>query len=244
MKGKTFWIAAAICLLATTVVAGDRNVTFVGGEGEVFDLADLLDGETRLFGDGEKQMSATRDGDVVRITREANGETTPLTIECSVDQDSCQVMTIGDDGKVAVMIEKTRQCDTSAGDCELHDIDVVAVGDHGAHQNVFVKKICDGDDCDDSKMIEIVAGGGHGRSFSWVGADGGAEMVFVGGPDSHALHLDSNRVRLGCPEGDASLWVDREEAGDTFLCPKHSVPLEKQAGPAGHHRVLVETASE
>ena len=158
--------------------------------------------------------------------------TTPLTIQCSVDQDSCQVMTIGDDGKVAVMIEKTRHCDAGVGDCELHDIDVVAIGDHGAHQNVFVKKICDGDDCGDSKMIEIVAGGGHGQSFSWVGAD------------AHALHLDSGRVHLGCPEGDASLWVDREEAGDTFLCPKHSVPLEKQTGPAGHHRILLETTSE
>jgi hypothetical protein len=44
----------------------------------------------------------------------------------------------------------------------------------------------------------------------------------------HADPLDGKTV-LRCPEGDATVRVDEEEADDTFLCPKHSVPMEQVA---------------
>ena len=43
--------------------------------------------------------------------------------------------------------------------------------------------------------------------------------------------FDSSKVHLRCPEGDSTIHVDKEEAGDVFLCPKHSVPMEQIKSP-------------
>jgi hypothetical protein len=78
-------------------------------------------------------------------------------------------------------------------------------------------------------------------------ADGLAEIIVMSpsGGKMHMLHTDG--ATLACPEGDATIHVKKEEANDVFLCPKHSVPMEKvdyrkmmhkfelQAAPHEHH---------
>ena len=60
--------------------------------------------------------------------------------------------------------------------------------------------------------VEVVADihhGGHGNV-----------MIF------RSDELDG-KVMLRCPEGDATVAVEQDEAEDVFLCPKHSIPMEK-----------------
>ena len=45
--------------------------------------------------------------------------------------------------------------------------------------------------------------------------------------------LASDSVLLRCTEGDATITVKKEEAKDTFLCPKHSTPMEPVAQTFG-----------
>jgi hypothetical protein len=268
MRRERIWIMAAVAIaLAVGVVtlAKDVNVMFVGEEGQVVDLADLRDGESRVFGEGERQMTATRDGDEVRITREARGEEGELSITCDIARDTCQVITSEDGEEVAIRIEKSRECEHGVDDCDLHDVGILALGKGGSSHNVFVKRICEGDDCDAENNIEILtdAHAGADGDLLWVGEDGGighrvvvrkvcaadecdeddaVEIITTGVQDGHGLLMigeGGDKVRLGCPEGDASIWVDSAEADETFLCPKHSVPMEKTID-AKQHRIVIE----
>ncbi len=68
-------------LLAGAVSAG--NGVWISDDGASFDLSELADGETKVFGSGDKQITASRRGDTISI--DSPGE---------------------DDGKVALMIKK------------------------------------------------------------------------------------------------------------------------------------------
>jgi len=253
MRRERNWIMAVVAIalaVGAVTLAKDVNVMFVGEEGQVVDLADLRDGETRLFGEGDRQMTAERDGDEVRITREARGEARELSINCDIARDTCQVITSEDGQEVAIRIEKSRECDNGVGDCDFHDVDILALGEGSGAHNVFVKRICEGDDCDAAKNIEILTDV-HARAdgdLLWVEEDGGVghrivvKKVCAGDDcDGHGLLMlgeGGGKVRLGCPEGDASVWVDSAEAEETFLCPKHSVPMEKKSGAKQRHIVI------
>ena len=50
---------------------------------------------------------------------------------------------------------------------------------------------------------------------------------------------DGEEVVLRCPEGDTTMRVDLDEADETYLCPKHSLPLEKLATAGKPHRVKI-----
>jgi len=45
---------------------------------------------------------------------------------------------------------------------------------------------------------------------------------------------------LRCPEGDTTMRVKKEEVDEVFLCPKHSLPLEKAPSKGRVHRIKVE----
>ena len=81
------WILLMTVLLAgglTLTLAGkghsgswshEGGAMFIHQEGaERFDVSDLADGETRVFGTGAKQVSATRTGDIVTLSREENDD--------------------------------------------------------------------------------------------------------------------------------------------------------------------------
>jgi hypothetical protein len=274
MKSKLILSLVIVLGLAlVAAVAGEKNVwvsddgdhhavhgnmMFIGEDGDAFDLSDLADGETRIFGTGEKQVSVTRSGDDATITREASGDESAMQITCQLGQDTCKVMTAaGDPEKVMIMIQKTRECTDGEGDCDVHAqlMDVGVFG--GDAQTIVIRKTVNCDDegnCteDVSEMghphgahaeghaiIEMITEGGPdgevivvGEGGNWVGDHGKGDMVFISADD---------KISLRCPEGDTTMRVEKTEAEEIFLCPKHSVPLEKVKTKGSVHEIKVRT---
>jgi len=228
------------------------NAMFIsadGGDADRFDLSEMRDGETRTFGVGARAVTVSRRGDVATISRSASGkEVSTIDIACDLDEDTCTVLTFADDPeKVMVAIEKERVCVNGEGDCDAHTGEWVH--DDGAH--VIVEIDCDGDECDELQHLQLEEI--HEGMGSFIvksdGAEGTLNRVMIkrmaeGGEDGHnvfvqrvggesaaaqrQLHrVHMNSTMLRCPEGDATLSVTKEEAEETFLCPKHSTPLEK-----------------
>lgn len=210
----------------------DRGMMFLAEDGETFDLADLQDGETRTFGEGDKRITVTRNGEIVTIDREAEGEERRLEIVCDVDRDTCQVMTLeGDPERVMLVVKKTRTCEEGEGDCEamvdVH-LDQLDLGE-GPHK--ILRKMIHCNDEGECEEIDDLAG--HGAVKVYADLDGSAHgdvMIMRAGEAA------GDKVVLRCPEGDSTITVDKEEADDVFLCPKHSVPMEKSP-----HNVVIKT---
>lgn len=231
------------------------NVMFIGEDGDAFDLSDLADGETRVFGTGEKQVTVTRDGDEATIVREASGDESGMEITCQLDRDTCKIMTDdGDPEKIVIMIQKTRECVDGEGDC-IHDIDLMDVGVFGDDvHTIMIRKTVECDDegnctedvshmghphAEGHAVIEMITDGEHGGEVvvigeggNWVGDHAMGNMIFISKDD---------KVTLRCPEGDTTMRVEKTEADDVFLCPKHSVPLEKAKPNQRVHEIKVRT---
>jgi hypothetical protein len=266
-------LAALLSLALVVAVAGDKqvwvsddgdhhdihgNVMFIGEDGEAFDLSDLADGETRIFGSGDKQVTATRDGDEATITREPSGDESGMEITCHLDRDTCKIMTDdGDPEKVMIVIQKVRECVNGEGDCEV-DVDLMDVGVFGDDaQTIMIRESINCDDegncTEDVSHMGGVHGEGHalielqtgvdpdgnviviGEGGNWVGAHATGDMVFISGDD---------KVSLRCPEGDTTMRVDKDEAEEVFLCPKHSVPMEKVQSKGRVHEIKVKKADK
>jgi len=228
------------------------NAVFMSeDDAERFDLADLRDGETRTFGEGPRSVTVSRNGDEATISRTASGDdVSAINITCRLSDDTCTVLTFPDDPKkVMVAIEKERTCNNGEGDCDF------SFGDHaGAEGHIVVDIECDGDDCGEVHEMHLkelgdlqgiiameTEDGDHGNPsrivIRRVGGEGGNdENVFVTRGDHspgamHRVHrLHGDNVVLRCSEGDATIRVKKEEAGETFLCPKHSTPMEAVKG--------------
>lgn len=237
-----------------------------GGDAERFDLSELRDGETRTFGIGDRAVTVSRRGDLATISRTGSGDdVSTIDISCSLEEDTCTVLTFADDPeKVMVAIEKERVCVNGEGDCDPHMGEWVH--DSGAH--VIVEIDCDGEDCDDLqqlKLEELHEGMGSFvvKTDDTIGMqnrvmirrngdlDGEGHNVFVQRVGDHdgtlqrKLHrVQTNTTMLRCSEGDATLSVSKEEADDTFLCPKHSTPLEKVEHNHGTRVIRVETKKD
>lgn len=245
MKKMILALAVATLLIGAPAIAGDgaawvtdtgHRVELAGSHtmmfhegGETFDLSDLRDGETRDFGQGAKQITVAREGDDVLIVREQSGDESALELKCHVTDDTCQVVTFADDPeKVMIVVAKTRTCvkEDGEGDCaDSIDVTLDRIGGlAGDGHHAIVRKI----KCDDAGNCEefedIVK---HGMTFTAEvdSAHGGNVVVLSGAP-----HMEG-KVMLACPEGDATVNVDKEESDETFLCPKHNVPMELSAHP-------------
>jgi len=220
--GLVAWAAAAAGQVwiskdgQTHALAGTPVMMIEDDGGQRFDLADLGDGETRTFGQGDKQLTATRSGDEVVLSRPARGDEAELRVTCRLSSDQCAVVTFDDEPqKVMLIVQKSRECLGDDAECE-GDVDVLSgVGGPGAH--VIVHKVeCEGADC---REVEEELGGT-------------VKIMRAGGESS-------SRVSLRCPKGDTTMRVERAEADKTYLCPKHSLPLEKAKTPAaGTVRVI------
>jgi hypothetical protein len=229
------------------------NAVFVSDDGaEKFNLSDLRDGESRTFGTGDKAVTVSRRGDEATISRASSGDdVSAIDVLCRLDEDNCTVLTFANDAdKVMVAIEKERTCVNGEGDCDF------ALGQAHGMGHVVVDIDCDGDDCEDLHTMQLselsntftVETAGDGSESSRIvirrvgDAAAKAENVFVtkmgasGMGELHefrALHGDS--VMLTCSEGDATIMVKKEEKDDTFLCPKHSTPMEASKGDGNFH---------
>jgi hypothetical protein len=235
------------------------NVMFIGEDGDAFDLSDLADGESRVFGIGDKQVTATRSGDEATIVRQASGDESAIEITCHLGQDTCKIMTDdGDPEKVVIMIQKTRECENGEGDCDMH-LDLMDVGVLGDNaQTIVIRKTvsCDDEGNCTEDMVEHLGGphGHHGEGHAVI------EMITEGGPDGEVIVVGEggtwagdhamgdmvfiakdDKIALRCPEGDTTMRVDKAEAEDVFLCPKHSLPLEKVKSKGRVHEIKVRT---
>jgi hypothetical protein len=216
MKSLMTWriaISAVLVLFAATALLAAGGHMVVGGNDQKVDLNDLYDGETRVFGEGEHQLTATRKGDVVILNNAGESDNQELVLECQLDTDKCTIITGADDNRTMVMIRKTAECE-------------------------------DGQDCmkmEHNIRVHEMHGGAHGV---WISDDGDQEVLSIGdGPNVFAFR-GSSKTMLRCPEGDTTMSVDKAEAEDTFLCPRHSVPLEKLSGPEGLHEILLKVVTE
>lgn len=252
MSRKYWWLGLGTVLVFGAAVAAGQGGTWVSADGdrheirgeahalfigeddaESFDVADLADGETRILGSGEKQITATRSGDEVTLSRTRSTEADEVAISCTISEDSCKVLTFpSDPGKVLVVVEKTRVCENGVGDCDAQ-VELIEALPEGA-KRIFVRRMVDCDEegeCSETEDVSEHPGSHAVIRVETLGAPG--ENVFVvgeGGP-GHALVLHGDGITLRCPEGDTRMHVDEDEADEVFLCPKHSVPLEKVESP-------------
>ena len=225
---------------------GSAQAIFVTDENaERFNLSDLNDGETRIFGAGARAVTVSRSGDEAQISRTSSGDdVSAIDIVCQLDTDNCTVMTFPDDPeKVMVAIEKERVCVNGEGDC---DLDFDQMGVHG-EAHVIVEIDCDGEDCDElhtMELDELHEGLGTFVVETEDVQNQGQQRIMVkrmapGASGHHGLQrVHSNRTMLRCTHGDATLTVSLEEADDTFLCPKHSTPMEKVEHGQGGVKVI------
>jgi hypothetical protein len=215
-------------------------------DAEEFDLSDLADGESRVFGDGDKQVTVSRRGDEVTITHPPERDGSPMSIVCDLDSDDCKILTF-DEGpaRTAIMIRKAAGCDGDE-DCDQILLTELAIGDEPSR--IMIRKTidCEGDDCAEADSV-IRVGGKQSLATVQVMADGMITtdehdvLLLSGDAAAHGFIVvgDGEEVVLRCPEGDTTMRVDLDEADETFLCPKHNVPLEKLVTTGKPHRVKI-----
>lgn len=251
MRVNWSWIPMALMalLICVGVGAGERVfVHKVGSEGgnhffseeDAFDLSELLDGETRTFGSGEHEITATREGEVIAITRSAAEGKRMIEMECRVGKDVCRVMDAPDGERVALMIEKHRTCEgEGCGQMEWVSSMDHSMGHGKSGHAVFIREFASCDEgaegnegCDPADidvMVERLIGEAHGEVVMESVGEGGTWIS----DDGHAVRLHMDGARLRCPEGDTTMSVEKSEVDEVFLCPKHSLPLEQVEIPFG-----------
>lgn len=249
-------LAAAGWLGAPAWACGEGKVIKVGtagvwnlnaDEGEGFNVADLADGETRVFGETDRQVTVTRNGDEVTISYPAGQEGSPVSVVCDLDRDDCRIVTFEEGpARTAIVIRKSTDCDDAAGDCARVLLTELSIGDEPTRMLIRKKIDCAGDDCVEAEET-VQIGGKQSFATVQVMTDGltvaGSEDVMLLGQGEGAYGFvvlgDGDGVVLRCPEGDTTMRVDREEADRTYLCPMHSLPLEKAPAAAIPRKVKI-----
>jgi len=111
MRRKLIWSLgiAAVCL--SLAVAGPRAGKS-SDHVEKFNLADLADGETRTFGDGESAVTATRKGDEV-VVNYGGGDGEKKTLRCTLGKETCYAMTLDGEGKKVMVFSSDDDSEAS-----------------------------------------------------------------------------------------------------------------------------------
>jgi len=201
-------LASALLAMIVSVVSPAVGVHANGENVELNDLSELAEGETRTFGGGEDVITATREGDVIRIALPRGDDDDARVIDCKLEGPSqCYAFTSGDSAGVKMVMVSA----DGPGQLEKK-IDIIGIGS-GDGKNVFRTA--------DSHVIMLRNAG-----------DGEAEVKTLIGSPGHPMELltlgDDMRM-LRCPEGDTTMNLDAEDAL-TYYCPKHNVELEEAKG--------------
>lgn len=206
--------AVLLCgLLALPIFAAGPHASGIHGEhfygdGETVDLSELADGETRFFDAGERQLIATRYGDVVEMTLE-DPEDGDQVIECTIGRDRCLVFLPEDGGDARLLIATHRG--TGIGDAAFG----MFHGDADLH--IVHESLHEGDN---TFLVELQSVG-EGEDFAWV------EDEQNNVPFGIQVHRIDETV-LRCPEGDTTMTIGPDEdASGPYYCPKHDIELEK-----------------
>lgn len=200
-------LASALLAMIVSVVSPAVGVHANGEKVELNDLSELGDGETRTFGTGEDVITATREGDVIRITLPRGDGDDERVIDCKLGGPSqCYAFTRGGSAGVKMVVV------SGDGPGQLEKkIDVIAIGS-GDGEKVFRTA--------DSHVILLRNPG-----------DGEAEVETLIGSSGHPIELLGHGKRvLRCPEGDTTMSIEEDDAL-TYYCPKHNVELEEVEGP-------------
>ena len=207
---------------------GGRVVLVGGGDG--FDLSQLAEGETRVFGTGDRAVTATRRGDVATITRAATGDGEAVDLRCDLGRDKCRIVTSETEPeRVMIVVQKERTCVDGEGDCAELSVDAVDTLP-GDGQQIMLRKVVSCDNPDECKEAETLSD--QILRFHVDGELPPDHFVFKT-PLDGAVHPEivvmprGDSVLLRCPEGDATLRVKKDEAQDVYLCPKHSQPMQR-----------------
>lgn len=245
--GEGTWVGAK----DRTIHLGSHGGMFTGEGATEIRMEDLADGETRVIGEGEKQITATRRGDVVAFSRDAVGDSAALDLECTIGTDGCRIVTFDDDpDRVMLIVEKVRRCENGEGDCLDMDETIHAIaGADGGHavihrvtggpgegvRMIRIKKAVDCDADGNCQDVEDAHGDGHGATAEVIVESLGAGAHAAGKHGEMVFIQRGDQVALRCSEGDTTMHVDPQEADLVFLCPKHSTRLEQVPG---HPRVM------
>lgn len=233
--------ASSTSEMTWTVKTGDD---ILEGEGTTFNLAELADGETRTFGPAEKQFTVSRKGNIVTMTHAGSEDSAKLETICNLDKDSCKIITFdGESGKTAIVVEKSGGC--CEGDRDCIDLATTLDLDQADGHVTVMKKFISGVEHGCQKMKDVlISGDDETRAFAFVTHDGTAlehmENLMVIGQDGHTIVIPAgDEIMLRCPEGDTTMTVSKDEADEVFLCPRHSVPMEKTAGAKQVHKIMI-----
>ena len=191
------------------------HAIFFDDDGEAYDLAELEDGETRVFGSGDKQITASRDGDIIAIDSSDGGDEHGIRIECEVGRDSCKVMTFGEnDEKVALMIKKRH-----SGQHLMTIDEEILHGEHG-EATIVITQVGDCEhhvegDCvgDLSRNVWISGDGPHHGHHAMLVTDGatsydlselydGETRIFGFGERQVSAVRDGDNVSISRPQSD------------------------------------------
>jgi hypothetical protein len=203
-------LASALLAMIVGVVSPAVGIHANGEKVEINDLSELGEGETRTFGSGEDVITATREGDVIRITLPRGEGDDARVIDCKLGGPSqCYAFTSGESAGVKMVVVSG----DVPGQLEKK-IEIIGIGS-GDGEKVFRTA--------DSHVIMLRNTG-----------DGEAEVqTLIGSPGRHIelLRPGHDQRILRCPEGDTTMNLD-EEDDLTYYCPKHDVELEEVEG---HH---------
>ena len=220
MRRKLIWGAAVAALLLGLLpaMAGDKSEP----SQQKFNLADLANGESRTFGEGDQAITATRYGDDIEVTYQGKkGENKKQTLHCTVGKDTCYAMTLTDEGKGhVVMLSQTA---TSGQKGQLKEVKKIVLTGGDTDGKSLMVFAGDGECCAGTGAMVV----GDGSGMSWVTATSDSEP----GVQVMELHEEGTTL-LKCPKGDATLILHKgEENSGPYFCPKHNLQMEVVKAP-------------
>ena len=211
---------------------------------EKFNLADLADGESRTFGEGDHAITATRKGDEVTITLRGHGaKGGKETFACTVGKDHCYVMARGEDGKGQVVV--LNKSESGKDGKKTVTTRVLTSSDSAGEQKIMVFA---GDDDDDLVIKELEPGMKWVTSQVDLDGESGEVVIHSDGEGLAVVTTDVSETEPGtkvvrivaeggtvlrCPEGDATLVLKKgeEKTGGPYFCPRHNLKMEPSKEP-------------
>ena len=220
MKNPYAWIP----VLGAALIAGSAaSIAWSASEPEgatpAFDLSALGDGETRTFGEGDRILTATRSGDLVRVTLPGGESGKGRELSCTIGTDRCLVRTL-DGGRV--LIEARRHAGGDGKESVEEDTFILGLGGEAGKEALMFSKAV-------PPPLEI------------VGADGKqVRVVHVAGGLPGAVTLAEGERMLRCPEGDTTMTLAKDDTFTGYRCPRHGVELKEVTGKVERHMIWIQ----
>ena len=184
-------------LVGTALVMGLAGLVWADDTTTVSKLSDIPDGETRIYGTGDHQVSALRDGDLVTVTiPEENGDDRLLVIDIS-----------GGDGTLTTTAAEEPNAHTGRLVLVKKSLDDEGVAHEVLMANAMSTRTTVVEPAESKPMPS--------RAAEPLYETSGGGTVEVSGSGAHLLR---------CPKGDSAMRVTGGDA-TSYRCPKHDLVL-------------------